>query len=74
MIPLSGLARAINELRAVAKETGRAPNEVGVKSPGHVTITNNPERAEQPRWDGCLLRSPDGDILFRATQPIWLRR
>ena len=45
MIPLSGLARPIKELRAVAKEAGRGPDEVEVKSPGHVTITNNPERA-----------------------------
>jgi 5,10-methylenetetrahydromethanopterin reductase len=45
MIPLSGLAQATNEFRAIAKEAGRGPNEVEVKSPGHVTITNNPERA-----------------------------
>ena len=45
MIPLGGLGRAINEFRAIAKEAGRRPNEVEVKSPGHVTITNNPERA-----------------------------
>ncbi|MGO9455193.1 MAG: helix-turn-helix transcriptional regulator, partial [Candidatus Binataceae bacterium] len=45
MIPLSGLARPIKEFRAVAKDAGRNPNEVVVKSPGHVTITNSPERA-----------------------------
>jgi alkanesulfonate monooxygenase SsuD/methylene tetrahydromethanopterin reductase-like flavin-dependent oxidoreductase (luciferase family) len=45
MIPLGGLKRPINEFRAVAKEAGRGPNEVEVKSPGHVTITNSPERA-----------------------------
>src|ERR1700720_2534145 len=45
MIPLSGLARPIRELRAVAKEAGRRANDDEVKSPGHVTITNNPERA-----------------------------
>ena len=45
MIPLSGLARPIKELRAIAKDAGRGPNDVAVKSPGHVTITNNPERA-----------------------------
>jgi alkanesulfonate monooxygenase SsuD/methylene tetrahydromethanopterin reductase-like flavin-dependent oxidoreductase (luciferase family) len=45
MIPLGGLARATKEFRAVAKEAGRGPNEVEVKSPGHVTITNSPERA-----------------------------
>jgi alkanesulfonate monooxygenase SsuD/methylene tetrahydromethanopterin reductase-like flavin-dependent oxidoreductase (luciferase family) len=45
MIPLSALARPISELRGVAKEAGRKPNDVAVKSPGHVTVTNNPERA-----------------------------
>jgi alkanesulfonate monooxygenase SsuD/methylene tetrahydromethanopterin reductase-like flavin-dependent oxidoreductase (luciferase family) len=45
MIPLSGLARPIKEFRAVAKEAGRSPNDVEVKSPGHVTVTSNPERA-----------------------------
>jgi alkanesulfonate monooxygenase SsuD/methylene tetrahydromethanopterin reductase-like flavin-dependent oxidoreductase (luciferase family) len=45
MIPLGGLSRAIRELRAVAKQAGRGPNEVEVKSPGHVAITNSPERA-----------------------------
>jgi alkanesulfonate monooxygenase SsuD/methylene tetrahydromethanopterin reductase-like flavin-dependent oxidoreductase (luciferase family) len=45
MIPLGGLKRPINEFRTVAKEAGRGPNEVEVKSPGHVTITNSPERA-----------------------------
>src|SRR6266851_3537330 len=45
MIPLGGLARATSEFRALAEEAGRRPNEVAVKSPGHVTITNNPERA-----------------------------
>ena len=45
MIPLGGLARPIKEFRALAKDAGRSPNEVEVKSPGHVTITNNPERA-----------------------------
>src|SRR6266481_830135 len=46
MIPLSGLARPIKEFRAVAKEAGRNPNDVEVKSPGHVTVTSNPERAQ----------------------------
>ena len=45
MIPLGGLAQATSEFRAIAKEAGRRPNEVEVKSPGHVTITNNTERA-----------------------------
>jgi alkanesulfonate monooxygenase SsuD/methylene tetrahydromethanopterin reductase-like flavin-dependent oxidoreductase (luciferase family) len=45
MIPLGGLTRAIKEFRAVAQEGGRAPNEVEVKSPGHVTVTNSPEGA-----------------------------
>jgi alkanesulfonate monooxygenase SsuD/methylene tetrahydromethanopterin reductase-like flavin-dependent oxidoreductase (luciferase family) len=45
MIPLGGLARPIKEFRAVAKDAGRSPNEVEVKSPGHVTVTNNHERA-----------------------------
>jgi alkanesulfonate monooxygenase SsuD/methylene tetrahydromethanopterin reductase-like flavin-dependent oxidoreductase (luciferase family) len=45
MIPLSGLARPIREFRAVTKEAGRSPIEVEVKSPGHVTVTTNPERA-----------------------------
>ena len=45
MVPLSGLARAIGELRAIAKEAGRGRNDVEVKSPGHVTITSTPERA-----------------------------
>ena len=45
MIPLGGLARAIGEFRAVAKVAGRAPSDVAVKSPGHVTVTNSPERA-----------------------------
>ncbi len=45
MIPLGGLARATTEFRALAKEAGRSPNDVEVKSPGHVTITNSPERA-----------------------------
>jgi alkanesulfonate monooxygenase SsuD/methylene tetrahydromethanopterin reductase-like flavin-dependent oxidoreductase (luciferase family) len=46
MIPLGGLARPINEFRALAKEAGRSPNEIEVKSPGHVTITNSPEGAQ----------------------------
>jgi alkanesulfonate monooxygenase SsuD/methylene tetrahydromethanopterin reductase-like flavin-dependent oxidoreductase (luciferase family) len=46
MIPLGGLAQAIGGFRALAKEAGRKPNEVEVKSPGHVTITNSPERAQ----------------------------
>jgi alkanesulfonate monooxygenase SsuD/methylene tetrahydromethanopterin reductase-like flavin-dependent oxidoreductase (luciferase family) len=46
MIPLSGLARPINDFRAVAREAGRSPNDVEVKSPGHVTVTNSPERAK----------------------------
>ena len=45
MIPLGGLGRATNEFRALAKEAGRGPNEVAVKSPGHVAVTNSPERA-----------------------------
>ena len=45
MIPLSGLARPIGELRALAKEAGRRPSDVEVKSPGQVTVTNNPERS-----------------------------
>jgi alkanesulfonate monooxygenase SsuD/methylene tetrahydromethanopterin reductase-like flavin-dependent oxidoreductase (luciferase family) len=45
MIPLSALARPIREFRAVSKEAGRSPNDVEVKSPGHVTVTSNPERA-----------------------------
>ena len=45
MIPLGGLARAIGELRALAKEAGRGPDEVAVKSPGHVTVTKSPDRA-----------------------------
>ncbi|MGO9455281.1 MAG: LLM class flavin-dependent oxidoreductase [Candidatus Binataceae bacterium] len=45
MIPLGGLTKAIGEFRAIAKEAGRDPGAVEVKSPGHVTVTNNPERA-----------------------------
>jgi hypothetical protein len=45
MVPLTGLGQAIGELRAIAKEAGRGRNEVQVKSPGHVAITNTPERA-----------------------------
>src|SRR5262249_28866175 len=45
MIPLSGLKRAIDDFRAVARTAGRAPTAVEVKAPGHVTVTNNPERA-----------------------------
>jgi alkanesulfonate monooxygenase SsuD/methylene tetrahydromethanopterin reductase-like flavin-dependent oxidoreductase (luciferase family) len=45
MIPLGGLARATAEFRAIAIAAGRGPNDVEVKSPGHVTITNTPERA-----------------------------
>jgi len=45
MIPLGGLKKAIGDFRAVAKEAGRAPTAVEVKSPGHVTVTNNPDRA-----------------------------
>src|SRR5260370_37766506 len=46
LVPLSGLARPTKEFRAVAKEAGRNPNDVEVKSPGHVTVTSNPERAQ----------------------------
>jgi len=45
MIPLGGLKKAIGDFRAVAKEAGRAPTAVEVKAPGHVTVTNNPDRA-----------------------------
>src|SRR5260370_38747543 len=45
MIPLGGLGKATREFRAIAKEAGRDPGAVEVKSPGHVTITDNPERA-----------------------------
>jgi alkanesulfonate monooxygenase SsuD/methylene tetrahydromethanopterin reductase-like flavin-dependent oxidoreductase (luciferase family) len=45
MIPLGGLTQATAEFRALAKEAGCGPNDVEVKSPGHVTITKNPERA-----------------------------
>ncbi|HKN01750.1 MAG TPA: LLM class flavin-dependent oxidoreductase [Candidatus Binataceae bacterium] len=45
MIPLGGLRKAIGEFRAIAKEAGRDPGAVEVKSPGNVTVTNNPERA-----------------------------
>ncbi len=45
MIPLSGLKKAIGDFRAIAKEAGRDPASVQVKSPGHVTVTNNPDRA-----------------------------
>jgi alkanesulfonate monooxygenase SsuD/methylene tetrahydromethanopterin reductase-like flavin-dependent oxidoreductase (luciferase family) len=45
MIPLSGLGKAIAEFRSVAKSAGRDPSAVQVKAPGHVTVTNNPERA-----------------------------
>lgn len=45
MIPLGGLARPIKEFRADATNAGRSSNEVEVKSPGQVTVTNSPERA-----------------------------
>jgi F420-dependent oxidoreductase-like protein len=45
MIPLSGLKKAIGDFRALAKTAGREPTAVEVKSPGHVTVTGNPERA-----------------------------
>src|SRR5579885_598668 len=45
MIPLSGLQKAIGDFRAIAKEAGREPSAVQVKAPGHVTVTNNPDRA-----------------------------
>jgi alkanesulfonate monooxygenase SsuD/methylene tetrahydromethanopterin reductase-like flavin-dependent oxidoreductase (luciferase family) len=45
MIPLSGLKRAIDDFRALARAAGRAPTAVEVKAPGHVTVTNSPERA-----------------------------
>jgi alkanesulfonate monooxygenase SsuD/methylene tetrahydromethanopterin reductase-like flavin-dependent oxidoreductase (luciferase family) len=45
MIPLSGLKRAIDDFRAVARAAGRAPTAVEVKAPGHVTVTSNPDRA-----------------------------
>jgi alkanesulfonate monooxygenase SsuD/methylene tetrahydromethanopterin reductase-like flavin-dependent oxidoreductase (luciferase family) len=45
MIPLGGLGQAIKEFRAIVKAAGRGPNEVEVKSPGHVTVTNTPDRA-----------------------------
>jgi alkanesulfonate monooxygenase SsuD/methylene tetrahydromethanopterin reductase-like flavin-dependent oxidoreductase (luciferase family) len=45
MIPLGGFTRAPSEFRAIAMAAGRGPNDVEVKSPGHVTITNSSERA-----------------------------
>jgi alkanesulfonate monooxygenase SsuD/methylene tetrahydromethanopterin reductase-like flavin-dependent oxidoreductase (luciferase family) len=59
MIPLGGLMRAIGGFRALAKEAGRGPHEVEVKSPGHVTITNSPERA---------LASHAGTVAFYAAR------
>ena len=43
--PASGLKRAIDDFRALARAAGRAPTAVEVKAPGHVTVTDNPERA-----------------------------
>lgn len=45
MIPMSALKRTIGEFRAVAKQAGRDPNAVEVKSPGMVHVTDHVERA-----------------------------
>ncbi|HJU28991.1 MAG TPA: LLM class flavin-dependent oxidoreductase [Candidatus Binataceae bacterium] len=45
MIPLSGLAGAIAELRATAAAAGRDPQAVAVKAPGWTHVTDDPQRA-----------------------------
>jgi len=45
MIPVSGLASAISDFRAIAKAAGRDPKAVEVKAPGALNVTKNPERA-----------------------------
>jgi alkanesulfonate monooxygenase SsuD/methylene tetrahydromethanopterin reductase-like flavin-dependent oxidoreductase (luciferase family) len=45
MIPLGSLKKTIDSFRAIAKSAGREPAAVAVKSPGTVTVTNNPARA-----------------------------
>src|SRR5271170_1762731 len=44
MIPLGGLKGAIGELREIAREAGRAPEAVAVKSPGWVHVTSDVAR------------------------------
>lgn len=46
MIPLGGLKKAIGDFRAIAANAGRDPKSLSVKSPGTVTVSNNPERAQ----------------------------
>ncbi|MCE7927581.1 MAG: LLM class flavin-dependent oxidoreductase [Chloroflexi bacterium CFX7] len=42
MIPLSGLKQEIGQFRAWVAEAGRDPSQVMVKSPGGVTVSDNP--------------------------------
>ena len=77
MIPLSGLKRAIDDFRAVARAAGRAPTAVEVKAPGHVTVTNNPERALAGHAGTVAFYAARmGTLLRRATHPlrVWRRR
>src|SRR5215472_8899305 len=45
MIPISSLKKAVADFREIATSAGRAPRDVAVKAPGHVTVTANLERA-----------------------------
>ena len=45
MIPINSLKKAIADFREIATSAGRAPRDVAVKAPGHVTVTTNADRA-----------------------------
>ena len=46
MIPINSLKKAIADFREIATAAGRDPSAVAVKAPGHVTVTNNVDRAK----------------------------
>ena len=75
MIPINSLKKAIADFREIASAAGRNPRDVAVKAPGHVTVTDNVDRA---RGGTCgqrrVLRRAHGDFLFGATHALRLRR
>jgi alkanesulfonate monooxygenase SsuD/methylene tetrahydromethanopterin reductase-like flavin-dependent oxidoreductase (luciferase family) len=46
MIPLSSLAKAIAEFRALVRDSGRDPHAVSVKAPGLIHVTDDVERVK----------------------------
>jgi alkanesulfonate monooxygenase SsuD/methylene tetrahydromethanopterin reductase-like flavin-dependent oxidoreductase (luciferase family) len=47
MIPLEQLGQEVTAFRHMAREAGRDPDSVVVRSPGSVTVTDNVEKARQ---------------------------